>query len=90
METAACLAEGFTEGEAEDRMKKLVTCKEMKDLDSTTIREMEFPPGSDGAGSTEGGRGNRKVYGSEGKRILVVCGSGNNGGDGMLLPDCCI
>ena len=64
-------------------MKKLVTCKEMKDLDSTTIREIGVPS------EVLMERAALKVveetekYLQKDERILVVCGSGNNGGDGI-------
>ena len=61
-------------------MKKLVTCAEMKDLDSTTIREIGVPS------EVLMERAALKVveetekYLQKDERILVVCGSGNNGG----------
>ena len=66
-------------------MKKLVTCKEMKDLDSTTIREIGVPS------EVLMERAALKVveetekYLGKNERILVVCGSGNNGGDGIAV-----
>ena len=66
-------------------MKKLVTCKEMKDLDSTTIREIGVPS------EVLMERAALKVveetekYLQKDERILVVCGSGNNGGDGIAV-----
>lgn len=66
-------------------MKKLVTCKEMKDLDSTTIREIGVPS------EVLMERAALKVveetekYLQKDERILVVCGSGNNGGDGIAI-----
>ena len=66
-------------------MKKLVTCAEMKDLDSTTIREIGVPS------EVLMERAALKVveetekYLQKDERILVVCGSGNNGGDGIAV-----
>ena len=66
-------------------MKKLVTCEEMKKLDSATILEIGIPS------EVLMERAALKVveetekYLQKDERILVVCGSGNNGGDGIAI-----
>ena len=66
-------------------MKKLVTCGEMKNLDSATIHKIGV------ASEVLMERAALKVveetekYLQKDERILVVCGSGNNGGDGLAI-----
>ena len=66
-------------------MKKLVTCAEMKHLDSNTIHGIGV------ASEVLMERAALKVaeeiekYLEKNERILVVCGSGNNGGDGIAI-----
>ena len=66
-------------------MKKLVTCAEMKNLDSATIHKIGV------ASEVLMERAALKVveetekYLEKNERILVVCGSGNNGGDGIAV-----
>lgn len=64
-------------------MKPIVTCREMKALDANTMEKMEIPS------LVLMERASLKVVEEMEKflkpedRILVVCGSGNNGGDGI-------
>ena len=66
-------------------MKKLVTCAEMKNLDSATIHKIGV------ASEVLMERAALKVveetekYLEKNERILVACGSGNNGGDGIAV-----
>ena len=68
-------------------MKKIVTCEEMKKLDNATIHKIGV------ASEVLMERAALKVveetekYLGKSEKILVVCGSGNNGGDGIPLPD---
>ena len=66
-------------------MKKIVTCEEMKKLDGATIHHIGV------ASEVLMERAALKVveeiekYLEKNERILVVCGSGNNGGDGIAV-----
>ena len=66
-------------------MKKLVTCGEMKNLDSATIHKIGV------ASEVLMERAALKVveetekYLEKNEKILVVCGNGNNGGDGIAI-----
>ena len=66
---------------------KLLTAQQMRNLDETTIRKVGIP----GIVLMENAsRGVMEVLESEyaplgGKRVLVVCGKGNNGGDGFAI-----
>ena len=69
-------------------MKQIVTCKEMKTLDGNTIDRMGVPScvlmdraALKVAEEIETRLNDRKQK----ERILCVCGSGNNGGDGVAL-----
>lgn len=69
-------------------MKKIVTCSEMKALDSHTISQMGVPScvlmeraALKTAEVLEQGFHNKRDQ----EHILVVCGSGNNGGDGIAI-----
>lgn len=69
-------------------MKEIVTCQEMKALDRNTIEKMKVPScvlmeraALKTAEEMEKFFAERK----EKERILCVCGSGNNGGDGAAL-----
>ncbi|MDD5802998.1 MAG: NAD(P)H-hydrate dehydratase [Clostridia bacterium] len=74
-------------------MKKIVTCSQMKQLDQGTIRNMHIPSlvlMERAALATEeviqDYLKKRSQSGQYGKaRVLVVCGSGNNGGDGIAI-----
>ena len=66
-------------------MKEIVTCRQMKELDRITIEDMGVPScvlmeRAALAVVTE----MEKLFAKE-ERILVVCGSGNNGGDGIAV-----
>lgn len=66
-------------------MKKIVTCEEMKKLDNATIHKIGV------ASEVLMERAALKVveetekYLGKSEKILVVCGSGNNGGDGIAI-----
>lgn len=69
-------------------MKKIVTCSRMKALDAATIREMGIPScvlmeraALKTVEELEKGFPLEKKK----ERVLVVCGSGNNGGDGIAI-----
>ena len=69
-------------------MKQIVTCKEMKTLDGNTIDRMGVPScvlmeraALKVAEEIETRLNDRKQK----ERILCVCGSGNNGGDGVAI-----
>lgn len=64
---------------------KVVTAEQMREIDELTIREIGIP----GIVLMENaGRGAAEVirrrYDLKGKNILVLCGRGNNGGDGFV------
>ena len=66
-------------------MKEIVTCRQMKALDLHTIEEKKMPSlRTHGAGSPGCCCGDGAVSHKR-DRVLVVCGSGNNGGDGAAL-----
>ena len=70
-------------GKAE-HMEAIVTAEEMKNLDQYTISEMGVPSCvlMERAALSAVTELNRGFLGPE-ERVLVVCGSGNNGGDGI-------
>lgn len=67
-------------------MKRIVTVKEMKELDGRTIRDMGVPSCvlMERAALSAVAELNKGFLGPE-ERVLVVCGSGNNGGDGIAV-----
>ena len=68
-----------------DIMKPIVTCREMKALDTNTIENMGVPSlVLMERASLKVVEEMEKFLKSE-ERILVVCGSGNNGGDGIAV-----
>ena len=69
-------------------MKRIVTCKEMKALDGNTIEKMGVPSCvlMERAALKVAEEIERHLNGSkQQERILCVCGSGNNGGDGVAI-----
>ena len=68
-------------------MTKIVTGAQMQELDRRTIGEARVPGTvlmeRAGAGLVAG---LEQIYGSaRGKRITILCGKGNNGGDGFVV-----
>jgi NAD(P)H-hydrate epimerase len=64
---------------------RVLTPEEMREADRIAMHELGVP-GLDlmeRAGS-EVGRALRDRYGASGKRVVVLCGKGNNGGDGLV------
>lgn len=66
-------------------MKKIVTCKEMKALDSTTIEEKGVPSCVLMERAALKTIEEMEKGFKEEERVLIVCGSGNNGGDGIAI-----
>ncbi|MCS7309466.1 MAG: NAD(P)H-hydrate dehydratase [Armatimonadetes bacterium] len=65
----------------------LVTAKEMREMDRRTVEEFGIPGLllMENAGLQVVHHAERRFGSWEGKRVLVLCGSGNNGGDGMVV-----
>ncbi len=65
----------------------LVTAEEMRRLDRTTIEEVGIPGIvlMENAGLQVVHEAQRRFGGWRGRRVLVLCGGGNNGGDGMVV-----
>lgn len=65
----------------------LVTAQEMREMDRRTIEEFGIPGLllMENAGLQVVHHAERRFGGWEDKRVLVLCGSGNNGGDGMVV-----
>ena len=68
-------------------MRRLVTGKQMKEIDGYDNPESgDTLSGTDGASGAGGCRRDGKRYGKlSGQRLLVFCGTGNNGADGAAL-----
>lgn len=69
-------------------MKRIVACSEMKELDNRTISEMGIPSCvlmERAALKTVDVLEEAFQKRSQKEKILVVCGSGNNGGDGIAI-----
>ncbi len=66
-------------------MKAIVTGNQMKALDQETIRQMGVPSCVLMERAALAVAAQMEKYQKEKERILVVCGSGNNGGDGIAL-----
>lgn len=69
-------------------MKQIVTCKEMKILDGNTIERMGVPSCvlmERAALKTAEEMEYRLAGRKQQEHILCVCGSGNNGGDGVAI-----
>ena len=63
---------------------KVVTAQEMREIDRQTIARFGVPGTvlMERAGLSVAAR-IRQLYGK--RKVIVVCGSGNNGGDGMVV-----
>jgi len=68
-------------------MLKVVTAEEMRNIDRRTIEEIGIPGIvlMENAGAKTASLIQEVLGGVEGKNILVFCGRGNNGGDGMVV-----
>ena len=66
-------------------MKYLLGSREMKDLDAYTITQMQLPSAVLMERAALAVAGAVKQYMGRPNRVLVVCGSGNNGGDGFAV-----
>lgn len=66
-------------------MKYLLGSREMKALDAYTITQMQLPSAVLMERAALAVAGAVKQYMGRPKRVLVVCGSGNNGGDGFAV-----
>jgi NAD(P)H-hydrate epimerase len=65
----------------------LVTAEEMRQMDRRTIEEVGIPGLllMENAGLQVVNHAERRFGSWRGKRVLVLCGGGNNGGDGMVV-----
>ena len=64
----------------------IVTAQEMSNIDNRAIQEYGIPSAC--LMETAGAKSAQKIwekYGRKGLRVLVVCGKGNNGGDGFVI-----
>lgn len=68
-------------------MKTILTCSEMKSLDAYTIREMGVPSAvlMERAALSVAEKIMEYLSGKPEASVLCVCGSGNNGGDGVAV-----
>ena len=68
-------------------MRPIFTAAEMRALDARAIRELGVPGSQlmDAAGSGAAALITRWLAPIRGRRIVVVCGKGNNGGDGYVV-----
>ncbi len=66
-------------------MKKILTCNQMKALDENTIRGMHIPSAVLMERAALAVADQIRELPGEYPRVLVVCGSGNNGGDGLAI-----
>lgn len=67
-------------------MQKILTCAQMRAADRYTIEELGVPSLAlmERAGEAIAGRAQAALQARGGRRVLAVCGSGNNGGDGFV------
>ena len=66
-------------------MKKILTCNQMKALDENTICGMHIPSAVLMERAALAVADQIRELPGEYPRVLVVCGSGNNGGDGLAI-----
>ena len=66
-------------------MDTILTCAQMRAADKYTIEELGVPSLTlmERAGEAIADRAERALGLRGGKRVLAVCGGGNNGGDGV-------
>src|SRR5512147_394014 len=70
-----------------DPVRPIFTAAEMRALDARAIRELGIPGGRlmDAAGSGAAALIARWLTPIRGRHVVVVCGKGNNGGDGFVV-----
>ncbi|SVD95535.1 uncharacterized protein METZ01_LOCUS448389, partial [marine metagenome] len=68
-------------------MKKVVTAKEMKKIDEDTINSYGIGPLElmENAGKGIINEIKRRFENFKNRHILIFCGKGNNGGDGLVV-----
>lgn len=68
-------------------MRRVVTAKEMREIDRRTIKDVGVPSLllMENAGLGVVGIIKEMLGGDEEKRVIIFCGKGNNGGDGMVV-----
>ena len=68
-------------------MREIVTAKEMKTLDSNTIQKAGIPSLvlMERAALQTVSELTKRINEKDKEKILVVCGTGNNGGDGLAI-----
>ncbi|MFQ5931067.1 MAG: NAD(P)H-hydrate epimerase, partial [Nitrospiraceae bacterium] len=66
---------------------KIVTAAQMQALDRRAIKEARIPSLSlmENAGTAVVMAMEQTIGSLAGKRVLIVCGKGNNGGDGLVI-----
>lgn len=71
--------------ESGDNMKEVLTCSRMKALDTNTIENMGIPSCVLMERAALATVEEMRKHFREKEHVLVVCGSGNNGGDGIAI-----